>query len=361
MIATLAKRWNETKANAWYDKLPWLVGCNYTPRNAGNQLDMWQAETFSPDLIDEELGWAESIGFNSLRVFLHDLLWQTDRKGFVSRIEQFLDIADRHGIGIMFVFFDSCWHPFPCCGPQPQPMPGVHNSCWLQSPGVGVLREPETFGKLEGYVSDIVRHFRGDSRVQVWDIWNEPDNPNAASRGPQDLGHAKADIVAPLMERAFEWARSAKPAQPLTSGIWLGDWSSEYRLRQIERLQVELSDVVSFHNYGPPEDMEQRIRQLKRYNRPLLCTEYMSRGSGSTFAGCLPILKKHKVAAYNWGFVAGKTQTHYPWDSWQRPYTSEPDPWFHEIFREDGTPYRDEETKLIAKLTARGGRSARRK
>ncbi len=358
MIVTQYKRWTEAKANAWYEKQPWLVGCNYTPRTAGNQLEMWQAESFDPVTIDEELGWAEKIGFNSLRVFLHDLLWRHDRKGLLERMERFLDIADSHGIGIMFVFFDSCWHPFPRLGRQPEPMPGIHNSIWVQSPGVPVLREPETFDELEGYVTELVRHFRGDERVQVWDLWNEPDNSNSNSRGPQDLGPAKADIVAPLLARAFDWARSARNTQPLTSGIWLGDWSTEYRLRQIERLQVGLSDVISFHNYNTGDKLERRIRHLQRYGRPLLCTEYMARGAGSTFEGSLPVLKKHRVAAYNWGFVVGRSQTHLPWDSWQRPYFTEPQLWFHEIFHADGTPYRPEETKLIARLTARRRRPA---
>jgi hypothetical protein len=119
-------------------------------------------------------------------------------------------------------------------------------------------------------------------------------------------------------------------------------------------VQLELSDIISFHNYGTGEDTERRIKQLQRFKRPIVCTEYMSRGSGSLFETTLPVFKKYNVGAYNWGFVAGKTQTNYPWDSWQRPYRHEPDPWFHEIFRPDGQPYREEEIDLIRALTGRG-------
>ena len=82
-------RWTEQKANEWYAKQPWLVGSNYIPRSAINELEMWQEATFNPEQIDQELGWAESLGMNTMRVFLHDLLWQQDAEGFKKRIDQF--------------------------------------------------------------------------------------------------------------------------------------------------------------------------------------------------------------------------------------------------------------------------------
>lgn len=346
-------RWTPRASLAWQKEHPWLVGCNYMPQNAINQLEMWQVETFDEKMIDTELGWAKSLGFNSVRVFLHDLLWHQDAKGFLKRIDRFLSIAKKRGIGAMIVFFDSCWHPFPHPGKQRDPEPGVHNSYWLQSPGLTVLRDPAAFDRLEDYVTGVVKHFADDPRVQVWDIWNEPDNPNHASRGTRDLGHRKADIVAPLMSRAFDWARAGKPSQPLTTGIWLGDWRSDDSLRMFEKLQIDLSDVVSFHCYGHPDDLETRINQLRRFGRPLLCTEYMARGPGSTFEGSLPLLKEHHVGAYNWGFVQGKSQTYFPWDSWQHPYPPEPALWFHDIFRSDGTPYRQDEVDFIRSVTGK--------
>ena len=81
----------------------------------------------------------------------------------------------------------------------------------------------------------------------------------------------------------------------------------------------------------------------------------MARPRASTFAAILPLLKAEKVGAYNWGFVDGKSQTIYPWDSWERPYVREqPTIWFHEVFKEDDTPYRQQEVDLIRALTGRG-------
>src|SRR4051812_20003816 len=105
--------WPVAKAEGWSREHPWLVGCNFAPSTAINQLEMWQADTFDLPTIDRELGWAEVLGFNSVRVFLHHLLWEQDPQGFLSRIDQFLAVADRHKIGVMFVLFDGVWDPFP--------------------------------------------------------------------------------------------------------------------------------------------------------------------------------------------------------------------------------------------------------
>lgn len=345
-------RWSEEKANAWYAAQPWLVGSNYVPANAINELEMWQADTFDPGTIDKELGWAEGLGMTTMRVFLHDLPWQQDAEGFRSRIDEFLAIAARHHIRPLFVLFDSCWDPNPHLGHQHAPTPGVHNSGWVQSPGANALQDPAQYPRLRAYVTGVVTAFGQDPRVLGWDVWNEPDNTNDGSYHSQEPAH-KVDLVLALLPQVFAWAREARAQQPLTSGVWNGTWSSDDKLSPMERIQLEQSDVISFHNYGKSKEFEKRIRWLQRYHRPILCTEYMARKNNSTFKGTLPIAKKYRVAAFNWGFVAGKTQTYLPWDSWQKPYVGrEPSVWFHEIFRPDGTPYRVEEVELIRRLTA---------
>lgn len=347
-------RWSERQANDWYQEQPWLVGANYIPASAINELEMWQAETFDPGTIDKELAWAAGLGMNTMRVFLHDLLWQQDADGFTRRIDHFLRLAEKHRIRPMLVLFDSVWDPNPQLGKQREPRPGVHNSGWLQSPGARALQDPTQHARLEAYVKGVVGAFAQDRRILAWDLWNEPDNLNASSYGKQEPAN-KVDLVLALLPKAFAWARSARPQQPLTSGVWKGDWSSDEKMSRMDKLLIAMSDVISFHNYDDGAEFEKRIGWLKRFNRPLLCTEYMARGNKSTFQDSLPIAKKHRVAAYNWGFVVGKTQTHLPWDSWQRPYTDrEPAIWFHEIFEQDGTPYRAEEVDLIRALTGRG-------
>ena len=344
--------WPEQSARDWYARQPWLVGANYIPANAINELEMWQAGTFDPAEIDKELGWAEGIGMHTMRVFLHDLLWAQDSAGFKERIDQFLRIAAKHKIRPVLVLFDSCWDPNPQLGKQPAPRPGIHNSGWVQSPGAKALADPAQYPRLEAYVKGVIAAFANDDRVLAWDIWNEPDNTNDSSYGKLEP-HNKIQLVLKLLPMAYAWAREARPAQPLTSGVWQGDWSSPEKLSPLEKIQILSSDVVSFHNYNEPGDFEKHVQWLEQYHRPILCTEYMARGNGSTFQGILPVAKKHRVAAINWGLVAGKTQTNLPWDSWQKPYTDrEPAMWHHEIFRLDGKPYREDEVAFIREMTA---------
>lgn len=346
-------RWTQEKANQWYANEPWLVGSNYIPSTAINELEMWQADTFDPKRIDTELGWAEGLGMNTMRVFLHDLLWQQDKQGFKKRVNTFLEICDKHKIKPIFVLFDSCWDPFPKLGEQRQPSPGVHNSGWVQSPGATAIEDQSQYPRLEAYVEGIVSAFGHDRRVLAWDVWNEPDNTNGSSYGPAEPP-GKVRLVLALLPKAFSWARAEKPEQPLTSGLWHGDWFDPANLEPMTKEQLQLSDVVSFHNYGVPDDFEKRVRWLQQYGRPLICTEYMARGEKSTFQGTLPIAKRYRVGAINWGFAAGKTQTYLPWDSWQQPYVDRaPLVWFHEIFHQNGVPYLPSEVEFIRKMTGK--------
>jgi hypothetical protein len=343
-------RWSPDRANRWYQAQGWLVGANYITSNAINQLEMFQAGTFDPRRIDTELGWAQFHGLNTARVFLHDQLWAQDRQGFQGRLAQFVAIAARHRIKPLFVLFDSCWDPFPRVGRQRAPRPGVHNSGWVQSPGAERLDDRRYTGVLYDYVTGVLSQFRDDDRVLGWDLWNEPDNPARVYR--QVERKDKQERVADLLPQVFSWARTVNPRQPLTSGVWQGDWADPQRRSAISGIQLDNSDVITFHCYDKPDAFEGRITELSPLGRPILCTEYMARTKGSTIEGVLPIAKQHNVGAINWGLVAGKTQTYFPWDSWDHPYPTIPKMWFHDLLRPDGQPFQDTEIQTIRTLTA---------
>jgi len=342
--------WSRERARAWGDSTGWLVGSNFAPSTAINQLEMWQGATFDPKTIDRELGWAESLGMNTMRVFLHNLVWALDSKGFIDRIDQFLTIAQRHHIRPIFVLFDAVWDPLPVLGKQREPIPYVHNSGWAQSPGAAILSDPSRWGELRPYVQGVVGRFANDRRVLAWDIFNEPDNVNR----PAYIAYEpinKIDLTLRLMRDAFAWARSMNPSQPLTAAPWLGDYVDSARMRPATKFMLENSDVITFHSYDDSATVEKLITALERYGRPIICSEYMARPRGSTFQITLPIFARRHVGAINWGFASGKTQTIYPWDSWNNEYTAEPRVWFHDIFRANGTPYDSAEVRLIRSLT----------
>jgi hypothetical protein len=324
-----SQRWTEEKANNWLVTNGWLRGCNFIPSTAINQLEMWQAGTFDTATINRELGYAESIGFNVMRVFLHHKAWIQDKAGFINRIDQYLTIASNHNIKTIFVFFDDCWNGTGVIGKQPLPKPGIHNSGWLQDPGQEESADTNYFSVLEKYVKDIMNHFANDDRIVLWDLYNEPGNSN------------KADTSLNLLKSVFSWARNTKITQPVTSGVW------NQTLKNINKFQLKNSDIITYHNYGPDSSMRAVIDTLQAYHRPLLCTEYMARTNGSTFNNILPLLKKENVGAINWGLVKGKTNTIYSWSDKSHTDGSEPEIWFHDIFRPDGTPFSKEEIDLI--------------
>ncbi|MFO8001463.1 MAG: cellulase family glycosylhydrolase [Marinilabilia sp.] len=327
-----SERWSEKEALAWQEDNEWLRGCNFIPSTAINQLEMWQAETFDPGTIDEELGWAENIGMNCMRVYLHHVAWEEDRDGFKSRMNEYLKIADDHDMKTIFVFFDDCWNATYEGGKQPDPEPGVHNSGWLQDPGQLINDDPSLMTKLESYVKDVLKTFKDEERIVMWDLYNEPGN---SGYGDKSL---------PLLKNAFEWSRAINPSQPLSVGVW------NKSLTKLNEFQLSNSDIISYHNYSGPDDHKAAIDSLKQYGRPLVCTEYMARKHNSLFRNIMPMLKDEKVGAINWGLVDGKTNTKYAWDE-KIPDGSEPSLWFHDIFRSDGTPYRQEEVDLIKSLT----------
>lgn len=344
-----SSRWSPDRANRWYQAQGWLVGANFVTSNAINQLEMFQPDTYDPGRIDTELGWAQLHGFNTIRVFLHDQLWTQDPRGFQARLAQFVDIAARHGLKPLFVLFDSCWDPFPRAGRQREPRPGVHNSGWVQSPGADRLGDAGYARVLRRYVTSVLTQFRDDNRVLGWDLWNEPDNPSRYYRSVER--EDKLSLVADLLPQVFAWARSVDPRQPLTSGVWDGEPEEDADWRgAIRGIQLDNSDVITFHSYGEPADFEARIAELAPQGRPILCTEYLARSLGSTVEGILPIAKAHNVGAINWGLVAGKTQTYFPWDSWEHPYPAPPEVWFHDLLGPDGRPYRESESQTIRQL-----------
>ena len=345
-----SSRWSADRANRWYEAQGWPVGANFITSTAINQLEMFQPGTYDPRRIDTELGWARLHGLNTVRVFLHDQLWAQDSRGFQTRLAQFVNITSRHRIKPLFVLFDSCWDPHPQVGRQHAPTPGVHNSGWVQGPGADRIDDKSYTRTLQDYVTGVMTQFRNDDRVLGWDVWNEPDNP-APQYASVERGD-KLERVADLLPQVFTWARAADARQPLTSGVWDGEWADPGSRTTIQNIQLANSDVVSFHSYAGPSTFESRIGELTPHGRPILCTEYMARPQGSTIESILPVAKRHNVGAINWGLVAGKTQTYFPWDSWKHPYSAVPKVWFHDLLRPDGTAFQGSESQAIRTLTA---------
>jgi hypothetical protein len=328
-------RWTAEEAWQWYYAQPWLVGCNFLPSTAVNDVEMWQKETFDPKTIGRELGWAQELGFNTVRVYINYVVWEADASGLKKRFDEFLALADKHGVRVMPILFDDCNFAgrTATAGKQPDPVPGVHNSQWVSSPPLAMVADRAAWPKLEKYVKDMVGAFAQDRRVVIWDLYNEPCN---SGMGDKSL---------PLMEATFAWAREMKPVQPLTTGAWL-DLNSPS-----SRRMMELSDIVSFHGYDGVAGIEQKLRLCTAQGRPVLCTEWLCRQKGNDFKSLFQTFRDRKIACWNWGLVAGRIQTYFHWGS--PAGAPEPALWQHDILRKDGTPYNVQEVRFIKVTTGK--------
>lgn len=329
----MSEIWSPQRASDWYQRVSPVVGCNYLPRTAINSTDMWQAQTFDPATIDEELGWAAAAGYNSLRVFLQYIVWRDDPDGLLQRIDRFLTIAAGHGITAAFILFDDCAFAGrePYLGVQDDPRPGVHNSGWTPSPGLRLVEDRAVWPQLEAYARGIVGAFGQDGRVLLWDLYNEPGN--------SDLGERST----PLVEAAFAWARKESPQQPLTTSVWRGNREAGYQ-DPMSQVLFTSSDIVSFHCYDP-QLLDVAIAQCKSQGRPVICTEWLHRPFGQTVRATLPVFARGQIGWYQWGLVAGRTQTYLDW----RPERNSPPlgRWQHDVFHPDGRPYDEAEIELV--------------
>jgi hypothetical protein len=342
----------------WYAHQPWLIGANYLQSNTANEIEMFQPETFDGDRIDLELGWAEKLGINTLRVFLHEMLWEHDSGSLKSRMGKMLGIADKHKMKVIFVLLDSFGDPYPEIGHQRQPKQGVRDSVWAQSPGAKGLVDPVQTEKVLSYVKEAVAAFSIDKRILAWDVWNQPELVNGSIYGMTEPPN-KVELVRTLLPKIFQYARAGQPTQPLTSGLWKGDWSSMSTLSPIEKTQVELSDFISFQNYDGPAEFEKRVQWLKAFGRPVICTGFLARNQGSSVEAILPIALKYDVGALVGDLVQGKTMRFLPWDSWQTPYVGrEPSVWSQDLFLSTGPIYQQNDADVIKQMIAQAPRAA---
>ena len=322
LSSATAQQWTPERAWQWYRSQPLPIGVNYISANSVSYTEMWMDYGFDPRLIDHELSLAQGTGFNCVRVVLSFTVWQGEPKAFRDRFEAFLTICEKRGLKVIPAFFDDCaFGPLtdPVFGKQPDEVVGWEANAWSPSPGHKLVRDPKARHDLERYVKDIMTAHLSDPRISIWDLYNEPSN---SGMGDDSL---------PLLRDVFAWARQVSPLAPVTSAPWDGGTA------KVSEFQAANSDIITFHSYAPPLKLLQRIEELKRLGRPMICSEWMNRDTGSTVAACLPLFLAERVGCVSWGLVNGRDQTQLPWD--HRPGDPPPKIWMCDLFRPDFSPY----------------------
>ena len=350
------ERWSKEKAWEFWNSNPWMVGCNYVPALTPG-LSIWQSDTIEEILpsVEKELELMKEIGFNTVRMWLDFNLWHHERDEYLDRVDRVLGILSSYGIRLMPVIFNDCvsfGKPKDITIHKPvgkQKWDKGYHGGHKDSPHVVPTEQPYGWIRwdeedqrpiCEQYIRDLVKRFKDDERIIMWDLWNEPGN---SKRG---------DMSIPYLKRVFEIAREENASQPLTVGVWCYppnygvDESVE--LTPIQRLALDLSDIITFHNYSSIDEVKACVKALEKEGRPMANTEWLHRILGNTILEQLPLYYEKKIGSVHWGLVAGHGQFYLPWE-WLKAARPELDYtlWQHDIFNEDFTPYDEKEIELF--------------
>lgn len=352
-------KWSKEKIWEWYNSKPWIRGCNYMSADCANRIDQWQQYKFEErfETTKKELALMSKLGYNSIRIIPEFFVWKEEHDGFMERFERYIELANQNGISCMVVLGNDC------CPPKEEALERLHlgeqHVDWgyhggrkvsqhgkFDGAGYSILDEPKSAEKYYEFVREIVEKYKNDERIIIWDVFNEPGN---SKRDSMSLLH---------MKKFLEIIRNIDPIQPLTIAIW-SQLTNFEKLREIEKFGLENSDIISYHNYGSYENNIRELKLLKKYDRPIINTEWLNRCGGNTIEELFPLFYLEKVGCYNWGFVAGKYQTYEPWNGIWNSYEENPDSiinnfdftkWFHDIYRPSHNPYNPKETELIKRF-----------
>jgi len=358
----MGKQWTKEQAWEWYNRQPWIRGFNGYPANCRSRVEMWQAynhrEVF--DQIEREFALAKSIGYNAVRAIIQFEVWFYEHDSFMSNLEEYFALADKYSIKVMLTLGNDCVSPKSCWEPikfGPQRVDwgyhsgiasGPHNGRHTD-PGYMLLDDAEYEPHYYRMVDELAAKYAKDPRLQIWDVWNEPGH---SRRGTLSLRH---------MEKFFEIIRSHDPIQPLTADAHNFNTPDFSPIEYIQLRAMELSDVISFHCYNPLPKQVLLIDRLKQWGRPLINNEWLHRIKGCNVQDIFPLFYLERIGSYNWGLIAGASQTYEPWGQYfnaefmarKKAEGEKLDltKWQHDLFRMNGHPYDAEEIEIIKRFT----------
>ncbi|NOX97778.1 MAG: cellulase family glycosylhydrolase [Nitrospirae bacterium] len=284
----------------WQD----VHGANYIPSYARNSIEIW--ENFNPEVIDRELGYAQSLGLNSVRVWLDYRPYAHNPGLMLKRIEAFLCLCDKHKLTVILILFDSCGIEEKDLREKGE---NLHWKRWIKNPGYDYLF-PEHWDRFKKYIKDIVGTFLNDHRVLAWDVMNEPWCQIKPDNDEQKR------VIMRFVKHFAKQVRNLNPDAPITIGVTTLD-----RAEQVE----DLIDLISFHSYDTePEKWELLLKKANQYaklkGKPILLTEWgypawgteVSAGRLLTdkdqldfYEKIMPLVRESKIGWYFFDLIMG--------------------------------------------------------
>lgn len=347
------EKWTKERAWEWYNKQPWIRGFCYYPSCCLNMIEMWQEYNWDKvkATMEKEMAIAKEWGFNAVRILTLFDLYLDQPEAHLNHLEEFIQICDKNQIKVMVCIGNDCLvsksnYKKPSYGEQEYDL-GYHSGkaisphIVMNEPGYALADEPEYFDLYLEYVEAIISKYAKDERVLLWDIYNEPGN---SRRGMMSYK---------VMEESFKIARKYDTIQPCAACCWSYNEKDE-PYKEIELKALEMSDVILYHGYMNYKKHKRTVKFLKKtYERPLFNTEWLHRIWHNDVEHFFPYFRKNKIAAFNWGFVRGKSQTNEPWEwlfnEYHLGHGKDWDftKWQHDLIRSNLEPYDFKEYEII--------------
>lgn len=360
----MSGKWSKEKAWEWYNSMPWIRGFNGYPSNCVNRVAMWQSYKHDEVMAqtEYEFNLAKETGFNAVRMIIMFEVWLYEHDSFMANLEEYIALADKYGLGVMFTIGNDCNVPKDFYtfkfgeqhidwGYHSGIKRGQHSGTHTEM-GYQLNDDPEYTGKFYEMVDEFAAKYAKDPRVQIWDVWNEIGN---GRRGTASLA---------MMKKCFEIIRSHDQIQPLTADCWRYSGETYLPTTEEELAALEESDVITFHYYRSFSSMVKIIESLKEaYGRPLICNEWLNRIAHNNVDEIFPLFYIENVGSYHWGLIQGFSQTYEPWGGYLKQIA---DPNYegnldltklqHDLYRFNGLPYIAKEVAIIKDFSARADR-----
>jgi hypothetical protein len=271
------------------DDLSAMRGANYVPSYARNDVAIWM--DYDSAVIDRELGYAQRLNLNTVRIFLNQAVFERDPNTFLERLEDFLSLCEKYQIRAMPVLFDSCFDP------QTVDLTDYRNRSWMPSPGFSRLSEADRPAMAE-YIHAVVGGHRNDQRIALWDVMNEPES--TAKYG--DFEQHGRQTINDFVRWSLRRVREEDPSQPLTVG-----WASP----TLNLVSIDLVDVICIHLYCPHQDLRRLIQESQEWGRlhekPVILNEFVGQPH-QPIEHALEIVTERKIGWVFWELMLGKTQ-----------------------------------------------------
>ena len=233
-----------------------IRGFNYQPSYASRGFEVW--EYFSPESWRTEIGRGKQFfpKMDAIRFWLDIQSYYRAPSVFIKKLEKAMQIISDFDCKAMPTLFNR-WHTVGAA----HDWGGVYvDHFW---PRCNLGADLQTF---DNYLRDIVSHYKGDSRILMWDLCNEPQ-----LRRLDEMSQPEKQAEYQWLSHIRDIVKSLNPSAPLTIGaLHYGD---------PVKILEPLMDVICCHPYlgwdngEMANGLDELVALANEKDKPLIANE----------------------------------------------------------------------------------------